>query len=149
VRASDLIEPYPTIDVSAPAEEAARLIGREQRPALLVLDGTEVLTVLPAAQVVRLMIPPYLRDDPSLVAAYDEAAAEACLQRLTGRTVGDLLGKEERTEVPVVEPDATALRCATLMASTHSPLVVVTAGRKDRTVVGVITASRLLDTLLP
>lgn len=157
MRAHDLVEDYPRLDVSAPADTAARLIGSERRPALLVLDGQRVVTVLPASQVVALLIPPYLREDPSLVRVYDERTADACAQRLIGKTVGDLLPRQGRTEVPVVDSDATVLECASAMAAAHSPLLVVTgplpeAGRDKpgrEVVLGVITASKLLDTLLP
>lgn len=168
MRAHDLVEQYPTLDVSASAEEAARLIGNERRPALLVLDGDAVVSVLPASQVVALLIPPYLREDPSLVRVYDEKTADACVQRLAGRTVGDLIPPDQHTHVPVIDASANLLECAALMARENSPLIVVTApagvtgadlddaDRDDDTessdnavVLGVITASRLLDTLLP
>jgi hypothetical protein len=146
MRAAGLIDDsYPAIDVGAPAAQAARLIGSERRPALLVLDGDTPVTVLPGSQVLKFLIPGYLQDDPSLIGVYDERSADACAARLKGRTVGDLLPKDP-AELPRVGPDATVLECAAVMAKLHSPLVVVMD--REGAVSGVITASRLLDALV-
>lgn len=146
MRARQLSEPYPSIDVSAPAVDAARMIGAERRPAVVVLDHDRPLTVLPASQVLNFLIPGYLQEDPSLVRVYDEKAADACVRHLDGKTVGDLVPRGKRSELPEVDPDATVLECAAVMARLHSPLLVVVDD--DRVLVGVITASRLLDHLI-
>lgn len=146
MRAHQLSESYPAIDVSSPAVDAARMIGAERRPAVVVLEGDRPLTVLPASQVLRLLIPGYLQEDPSLLRVYDEKAADELASRLTGKTVGDLLPHDERIELPVVDRDATVIECAAVMARLHSPLLVVVDD--DQALVGVITASRLLDRLI-
>ena len=146
MRAQDLAEDYPSIDVTAPALEAARMIGTDRRPALVVVDQGRPFTVLPGSQVLNFLIPRYLQEDPSLVRAMDEKAADAAAARLAGRSVGDLLPQDQRVELPKVSPDATIVECAAVMARLHSPLLVVV----DRLGVlqGAITASRLLETLV-
>lgn len=145
MRAADLAEDYPSIDVTASALEAARTIGAERRPALVVLDRARPFAVLPASQVVALLVPPYVQEDPSLVRVFDEKAADAAARRLAGRTVGDLL-PEARGELPVVRPEATLIECAAVMARLHTPLLVV-AGR-DGVMRGAVLASAVLETLV-
>ncbi len=145
MRAADLMEEYPSIDVTASALGAARTIGAEHRPAVVVLDGVRPVAVLPSSQVMALLVPPYLQEDPSLVHVYDEKAADALARRLSGKSVGDLL-PEERRELPVVRPEATLMECAAVMARLHSPLLVV-AG-KDGAMQGAVVASTVLERLV-
>jgi CBS domain-containing protein len=56
-----------------------------------------------------------------------------------------LLPREHR-ELPVVDPDATVLEIAAVMARARSPLVAVAA--KNRPLVGAITLDAMLDRLL-
>jgi CBS domain-containing protein len=147
VLATDLLEDYPTVGVATPAVDAARTIGRERLPGVVVLsDDGRPLAVLGSSQVLKFLIPGYLQEDPSLVAVYDELSADACAERLVGKSVGDLLPHpDKRQKLPVVEPDATVLECAAVMASLRSPLLVVRDGGRT---LGVITASRLLSVLV-
>ncbi len=148
MRASDLQEDYPAIDYSESATRAARSIGAEHRPAVVVLDQGKPLTVLPASQVLTFLIPAYLREDPSLVRVYDEESADKCVQQLEGKSVRDLLPRPEtRLEPPVVEADATVLEVAALMAKLRTPLVVVVDDEGQMT--GAITAGHILETLVP
>jgi len=147
MRASDVMENYPSIDETAPAEEAVRMIGQERRPAVLVLRDSKPLTVLPGSQVLNFLIPGYLQEDPSLVKVYGEKASDACAERLAGRTVGDMLPKERRLTLPSVRTDANIMECAAVMAAQHSPLLVVVDENDD--IAGAISASRLLQHLLP
>ena len=147
MRAADIMEAdYPSIDVTAPASEAARTIGVERRPAVLVLADGRPKTVLPGSQVLTFLIPGYLQEDPSLVRVYGEKAADACAARLEGKTVGDLLPVGRTVELPAVEPRATVIECAAEMARLHSPLLVVVSD--DGELLGAITASRLLGALI-
>lgn len=147
MRASDLVEDYPTVSVDAPAAEAAGFIGGQGRPAVVVLDEAGVpVAVLDGSQVLKFLIPGYLQDEPALAAVYDEEAADKVAARLRGRTVKDLLPREDhRQKLPVVEPDANVLECAAAMASLRSPLLVVRDGGRT---LGVVTASRLLSVLV-
>jgi CBS domain-containing protein len=90
-------------------------------------------------------VPRCCLDDPTLARVLDEAAADVFLRELGDATVAELLPRERR-ELPVVDPHATALEVAALMARTGSPLVAV-AGR-DGAMLGAITLDALLDRML-
>lgn len=147
MRARNLMVEYPACDVSDPAEQAARLIADNLRPAIVVVDQGRPVAVLPASQVVNFVVPRYLQEDPTLVRAYDEAAGDAAAALLVGRRVGDLLPQKSRTPMPVVRPEATLMECASEMAKAHSPLIIVVG--EDGTIQGAITAAGLLAALLP
>lgn len=140
------MEDYPAVDVSTDASEAARKMVAEQRPALLVFENGKPKTVLPSLEVLAHIIPPYIRDDPSLAGVIDEKGSDSCAQRLVGRTVRDLLG-EKLTKLPSVEPDATVVECAAVMAKMHSPVCVVIDDQGNT--LGAVTASRVIAALLP
>ncbi|MCW3844956.1 CBS domain-containing protein [Micromonospora yasonensis] len=146
MRARDLAVPVPTITVATSVLEAARLLAGHNLPGLIVVDehGCPV-TVLPGTQVLRLVIPAYCREDPTLARMIDEPSADVFLRGTEGRTVADLLPKEH-PEPPVVEPQATALEVAAVMAQKRSPLVAV--AERGRPMVGGITLDALLDRML-
>jgi CBS domain-containing protein len=146
MRAGDLVAPYPAVRLSTPMIEAARLMAGENLPGLIVLDERDrPLTVLAGTRVLRMALPRYCVEDPALARVVDEAAADVFLRGLGERTVADSLG-DERRELAVVEPDATVLEIAALMAGTRTPLVaVVDAGG---VFAGGITLDALLDRML-
>ncbi|MFF7074546.1 CBS domain-containing protein [Streptomyces pseudovenezuelae] len=157
MRARDLAVEYETVSVDSDAMEAARLMAEHRLPGLLVLDERgEPKAILPASQMVKVLVPAYVIEDPTLAAVVDEKHADRLCAALAGRRVGDCLpGKAEPP--PVADPDDTALEVAALMARVRSPLVAVAernitepGGReKSRTrLLGVITASHLLHELL-
>jgi len=146
VRAQDLAVPFPTVAMDTPALEAARLLAGQNLPGLIVVDDAgRPTTILPGTQVLRMAIPSYCQDDPTLARVIDEAAADLFLRNVGDHTVAELLPREHR-ELPVVAPDATVLEIAAVMARSRSPLVAV-AG-KDRTMLGAITLDALLDRML-
>lgn len=148
MRARDLAEDYPLVQVTDSALTAARLIAEQRRPGVVVVDAeNRPVTVLPGSQVLRFIIPGYVQEDPSLARVYDErGGADACVRKLEGRTVKELLPpKEKRYELPKVSGDATLVECAAVMARLHSPLLLVS---DDDTIHGVVTASHLLDVIL-
>lgn len=150
MRASDLMEDFPSIDVTASAHDAARLIGRERRVAVIVTDQGRPVTVLPASAVVQVLVPAYLREDSTLVRVYDEKGADACAVNLEGKLVRDLLPpRGRRTDLPVVDAEATLLECAALMARLHVPLLVVSTEEEDGVMIGAISASKILETMVP
>lgn len=149
MRARDLAVPYETVDVTSDATRAARLMAEHRLPGLLVLDtdGTPK-AILPASQLIRVLVPGYVIDDPTLAAVVDEKHADRLCQALRGRTVGECL-HDNATPPPVAAPDDTALEVAALMAQVHSPVVAVVEKAKDgEHLLGVITASHLLHELL-
>lgn len=144
--ASDLAVAFPTVRLDTSAIDAARLLAGQDLPGLIVVDDGELpLTILPDTQVIRMAVPRYCQDDPALAKVVDEAAADVFLHELGGCTVAECLPRE-RPELPVVEPDATVLEIAALMARAQSPLVAV-VGRQNG-MLGAITLDALLDWLV-
>jgi len=145
MHASDLAAPFPTVTMSTPAIEAARLLAGQDLPGLVVLDDAgRPTTILPGTQVLRMAVPAYIQDDPALARVVDEAAADLFLRELGDRTVAQTLPAQRR-ELPVVHPRATVLEIAAVMARVRSPLVAVVDGG---TLLGVITLDALLDRML-
>ncbi len=147
MRAGDLLTGYPIVNLSTPVVAAARLLGERNLPGLIVVDAADrPLTILPGTQVLRMAVPTYCLDDPALARVIDEPAADLFLGELAGRTVAECL-PERRQELAVVDPDATLLEIAALMARTRTPLVAVVDD--DQRLVGAITLHALLDKMLP
>jgi CBS domain-containing protein len=145
MRARDLAAPFPTVDLDTSALEAARLLAGADLPGLIVVDGRGIpKTVLAGTQVLRMAIPRYVIDDPALARVIDEEHADRFLQDLADRTVAELLPKDPG-ELPVVDPDATVLEIAALMARARSPLVAVVG---NAGMLGAITLDALLDRML-
>ncbi|MFE0130978.1 CBS domain-containing protein [Streptomyces sp. NPDC059037] len=149
MRARDLAVEYESVSLDSDATEAARLMAEHRLPALLVLDEQgEPKAILPASQMVKVLVPTYVIEDPTLAAVVDEKHADRLCQALIGRSVGDCLSSKA-VPPPIADPDDTALEVAALMAQVRSPLVAVVEKAKDgRHLLGVITASHLLHELL-
>lgn len=149
MRARDLAEEYPVVELSTDALTAARTMGQKRHPGLIVVDDDgRPHTVLPGSQVLRFMIPTYVQDDPALARVYDERRAQERLTQLSARTVRDLLPKrQERNDLPIVDHDATTLEVAAVMVQMHSPIVAV-LDEADR-LLGAVTVSRLFEVLFP
>ncbi|MEU3493752.1 CBS domain-containing protein [Kitasatospora cineracea] len=154
MRARDLAEPFPTVGLDDQALDAARLLAEHRLPGVLVVDGPGVpRAVLPASQLVRLLVPEYLVEDPALAAVVDEAHADRLCEELTGVRVGECLPKDA-PRPPVADAEDTAVEVAALMARTRSPLVAVVERPPDGRaaaggrLLGVVTASNLLHRLL-
>jgi CBS domain-containing protein len=145
MQARDLESPFPTVELTTPALAAARLLAGQDLPGLIVVDDSgRPLTILPGTQVLRMAVPQYCQEDPTLARVVDEAAADVFLRELGDRTVAECLPAERR-ELPVVGPHATALEIAALMARARSPLVAVVDGSGLR---GAITLDTLLHRLV-
>ncbi|WP_406000284.1 CBS domain-containing protein [Streptomyces sp. NBC_00829] len=149
MRARDLAVDYESVTVDSDALEAAQLMAEHRLPGLLVLDERgEPKAILPASQMVKVLVPEYVIEDPTLAAVVDEKHADRLCQALAGRSVGDCLPSTP-SPPPIAEPDDTALEVAALMARVRSPLVAVAEKAKDGThLLGVITAAHLLHELL-
>lgn len=147
MRARDLAVEYETIGLDADAMAAARLMAEHRLPALLVVDDDGApKAILPASQMIKILVPGYVIADPTLAAVVDERHADRLCESLKGRTVRDCLSKDVPAP-PVADPDATALEVAAQMARVRSPLVAV-VDKADARLLGVITASDLLERLL-
>ena len=144
--AADLARDYPAVDIDGDAMEAARLLADQKLPGLVVIDEQgRPHSVLPGSQVLRFVIPNYVQEDLSLARVYDEKQADKLCWTLAGKRVRELLPRKG-AELPVVDPDATVMEIAAVMARMHSPVVAV-AEKKGR-LLGVVTVSELLQTLL-
>jgi CBS domain-containing protein len=145
VRAEKIAEEFPVVALNSNALDAVRMLASRRLPGLVVTDtaGTPV-TILPASQVVRLLVPPYVLDDPSLAGVLSESMADRVADKLGGKTVEAVLPKPP-PDMTTVNADDTIVEVAAAMARNRSPLVAVIGGDG---LVGVITASRLLEVAL-
>lgn len=134
------------------------------RPEDSVLDGLRVLVtaglpglvvsvgdgfvIVAASQTLRVALPRYVLDQPSLARVWDEHSADAITRRLGHLRVADLVAAVNRHDgepAPMVDGDATVVEVAAALSSAHVPLVaVVDEGR----FVGVVTVNRLVWHLL-
>jgi CBS domain-containing protein len=141
-----MAEDYPVTSLDADALDAARLLAEHRMPGLVVTDEQgRPHSVLGASQVVRFLVPSYVQDDPALAGVIDEQFADKVAEKLSGHTVRELLPKD-RPELAVAEADDTIIEVAAVMARMRCPLVAVVENDK---IIGVITASRLLEHALP
>ncbi|BBX07308.1 CBS domain-containing protein [Mycolicibacterium aichiense] len=145
MRAHQIAEQFPAVASDSGALDAVRLMAEQRLPGLVVTDPQgRPLTILPASQVVRLLVPAYIQDDPSLAGVLGEQAADRIADKLGGKSVQQVLPKSA-PHMPTVDADDTIVEVAAIMARDHSPLVAVVTGKR---LVGVITASRLLEVAL-
>ncbi len=147
MRAQDLAEPFPVVGLEDDSRAAAQQMASQSRPGLIVLDADDhPCAVLPGSQVLRFLLPEYIQEDPALARALSEKAADEMVGKLTHVPVKALLPRSGgRTELPVVDGDATVLEIAAVMARAHSPLVAVV---RDGELLGAITMSSLLRRLV-
>ena len=141
-----MAEPMPVVDLDFSALEAAQLLAERRLPALVVVerDGAPH-AILPASQVVRFLVPAYVQDDPTLARVMNESMADHAGDKLRSKRVRDLLPKDRR-ELPVVNHDDTIIEVAAIMARLRCPLAAVI---RQGELIGVISASRLLELALP
>ncbi|MDT5231657.1 MAG: hypothetical protein QOJ56_990 [Mycobacterium sp.] len=146
VRAEDLDETFPIVPIDSDAVEAARLIAEHSLPALLVTDTSgKPYAILPAVEILRFILPRYVRDDLALAGVLGESAADQAAQNLAGKTVADVLSADLRKNIRSVDAHDTVIKVAAEMAQLRSPLIAV---MKNGSLHGVITASRLLAAAL-
>ena len=144
VHAEQMAEDYPVLTMESDALEAARLMAEHRLPGLVVTDQSGPRSILPASQVVRFLVPGYVQDDPSLARVLDESMADQVASSLGGKTVGDLV-RDGTPELAVVSADDTIIEVAAIMARLRCPLAAV---MRDQQLIGVVTASRLLQAAL-
>jgi CBS domain-containing protein len=145
MRARQLAGRYPVVTLETLALDAAKLMAGNDLPGLIVVDGDGLpCTVLPGTQVLRLAVPSYIQDDPTLAGVVDEATADTFVSTLGQRTVREILPDDKR-ELPSVDGDATLLEVAALMARLRSPVVAVV---DDGRLLGAITVDGLFDRVL-
>jgi CBS domain-containing protein len=145
VKAEEIAQEFPVVDIDSPALEAARMLAEHRLPGIVVLttDG-QLCAVVPASQVVRFIVPIYVQDDPSLAGVLAESMADRAAEKLGGKTVRELLQQHQLT-LPTANADDTIIEVAAIMGRLRSPLIAV---MKEGKLHGVITASRLLAVAL-
>ena len=145
MKAEEIAEEFPVVDIDSPALEAARMLAEHHLPGIVVLstDG-QLYAVVPASQVVRFIVPIYVQDDPSLAGVLAESMADRAAEKLGGKTVRELLQQHQLT-LPAANADDTIIEVAAIMGRLRSPLIAV---MKEGKLHGVITASRLLAVAL-
>lgn len=150
MQARDLAEPYPTVRLETPGLDAARLLTQHGRPGLVVVDAHEhPVAILPGSQVLRMLVPRYVQDDPTLARVVDEHFADQMCSTLADKSVRDLL-PSDKVPLAVVVADDTVLEIAAIMAANRSPLVaVVENDSKTAPMIGAINAAQLLARILP
>jgi CBS domain-containing protein len=145
MRAEQIAEDFPVVTVDSDALDAARLLAEHRLHGIVVTDSSgKPYAVLPASQVVRFIVPGYVQDDPSLAGVLNESVADRAAEKLSGKTVREML-PEHLANVPPADADDTIIEVAATMARLRSPLIAVV---KDGTLHGVVTASRLLAAAL-
>jgi CBS domain-containing protein len=141
MHAEEIAEEFPVVSIDSGALDAARLLAEHRLPGIVVTDSSgRPYAVLPASQVVRFLVPTYVQDDPSLAGVLNESMADRAAEKLSGKTVRDVL-PEHLTDIPAANADDTIIEVAAMMARLRSPLIAVL---KEGKLHGVITASRLL-----
>ena len=147
MRARDLAQSAPFVGPDDPAIDALRVLTSAGLPGVVVRDGS-TFAVIPASQVLRVLLPQYVLDDPSLGRVWDEASADSLMVRLADRRVTDLvraLGLDDEMPEPAVDGDATLVEVAAVMAAARVPLVAVV---DDGHFVGVVTVNHLVGHLI-
>ena len=146
MRARDLARSAPVLTPEDDAVSALRSLASSGLPGVVVRTGAAYV-VVPASQVLRLALPRYVVDDPSLGRVWDEASADDVASRLAGRHVADLLDllDEDEDATHHVDGDATLVEMAAVMSSCHVPLVAVV---DDERFLGVVGVADLVDRLL-
>ena len=152
MKAADLAERVPLVTRDTTAVDAAGILAG-QRGGGLVLAGADGVPValIPGTDLLRLVVPRYVLDDPRLAHVYDEAGAAELVGRLGDHHLGELLdsGDVARRELPSVLPEDTLVEIAALMIQSRSPVVLV----RDRERAGggyhgVVTLAALTAALL-
>ena len=146
MRAEQLAEQVPTVQRATTGAEAARVVAEYRLSGLVVAgeDGVPI-AVIPGSQLLGLVLPQYVRDEPNLSHAYDERGADELRSALNRATIGEVLPEVKRltaTKPPLVYPEDTLIEIASAMDAGRTPVILVVDRAGDFH--GVITLSRVL-----
>jgi CBS domain-containing protein len=145
VKAVQLAEQVPMVRRQTTGAEAARVVAEYRLSGLVVAgeDGVPI-AVVPGSQILGLVLPQYVRDEPNLAHAYDETGAEELCGVLNRATIGELMEAKRltATKPPSVLPEDTLIEIASVMHTGHTPVILVVD--RDGGFHGVITLSRVL-----
>lgn len=145
MHAEQMAEDFPVVSTESDAWDAVTQLAERRLPGLVVTDTDgKPVSVLPSSQVVRILVPTYVQDDPSLAGVLPERMCDRVADKLRGKKVKALV-PDDAPEPAMVNADDTIVEVAAVMARLRSPLAAVMDNGK---LVGVITASRLLQLAL-
>ena len=146
MRAANVTEALPTVRPGDDVLTAVQLVTRHHLSGLVVADEQgEVVGCMSSIDLLQLMLPRYLQDDPGLARVFDEEHADRIAAALVGIRVSDVLG-EASARTPIVRARATVIELAELMVERRSPIAVV--ARAQGGTLGVVTVNHLLDLLI-
>src|SRR5690349_24248902 len=118
MRAAELAEQVPLVERSTTGAEAARVIAEFRLSGLVVAgdDGVPI-AVVPGSQLLSLVLPQYVREEPNLAHAFDETGADELCAALNRATIGELLEAKKLSAVkpPSVLPEDTLIEIASVM----------------------------------
>jgi CBS domain-containing protein len=145
VRAEDLEEQFPIVQLDSGAIDAARMIAEHSLPGVVVADASnKPCAYVLSSEVLPFILPRYVQDNMTLAGVMGDALADHAEENLAGKTVRDVLPKQPR-KVPCVDARDGVIKVAAEMAQQRVPLIAVTKNGKLH---GVITAAQLLAAAL-
>jgi len=134
MRAADLQVVLPVARRETTAVEAGRLIAEGGLVGLVIANEAGTPTaILSAVDVLQLMVPDYILNDPSLSSVFDEKGAGELWDRLDERTIGELLDDDGVTvrRMLTIEPDDTLIEVAARMVDARTHIARVKGSPKD------------------
>lgn len=145
MQAGDVVETLPTALPDDDVLTAVQMVVRQGLPGLAVADEQgRVVGGISSINLLRVVLPHYFFDDPSLAQVIDESHADRIAAELVGKRVRDVL--ERVTErIPRVRATATVVELGAIMALRRSPFALVE--REEGGMLGIVTANRLLGLL--
>ncbi len=132
MHASDIATTLPIVDRHTPALKAAGLIAAADAGGLIVANSQgEPVGVVASVDILRLLLPNYLRDDMSLAAVVDEKGSEEMWTTAANRTLGELIDDDavRMPDLVAVDADATIVEIAAQMADARVRVVLVRGPR--------------------
>jgi CBS domain-containing protein len=148
--ARELAAPYPLLPPNCTVVDALRALAQTQGAGVVIGEQGRFL-VIAGSQVLRLALPGYVLDDPSLARMWEDTHGdvldqllESSNQRGYEHELRRLLDESTRRPA-VVDGDATAVEIAATMASARCPLVAVV---EDGVMLGVVTVAGLAARLV-
>ncbi|QGN32596.1 hypothetical protein [Microlunatus sp. Gsoil 973] len=132
MRATDIRVAIPMVDRRLSVAAASRVIADSGKTGVVVSDGNIPMGVITALDVVRLALPEYLLNDPSLAATLDEQAIAEMVAPLREKTLAEVIA--DRTvrlrDVPEVDADATMVEIAAVLVAAGCAVAFV-AGSEE------------------
>ncbi|MDQ6753705.1 MAG: CBS domain-containing protein [Actinomycetota bacterium] len=134
MRAADLQVALPVVRRETTAVEAGRLIAEGSLVGLVVANNDGVpVAILSAVDVLQLMLPDYVLDDPWLAGVFDEKGGGELWEHLDERTIGELMDDDGVTVrgILTIEPDDTLIEIAARMVDARTQIARVSGSAND------------------